>query len=132
MELSWDEIKDALRDVLQEEMGCGDYRIAPRWDGGKLVLKPFDSALQPKEIPLNVFFKKLTSVREKLRVLEQKIKQPRRAVRRGQARNAAVDHPRLRQPHHLQRAVPRRERSVYRYEGPGRLRRRPTPRASSQ
>ena len=39
---------------------------------GTLILKPCDSA-QPKEIPLDVFFKKITSVREKLRVLEQKL-----------------------------------------------------------
>jgi len=73
MELSWDDLTDALRYVLQEEMGCGDYRIAPKWEGGKLILKPFDSTLQPREVPLGAFFKKLTSVREKLRVLEQKI-----------------------------------------------------------
>ena len=73
MELSWREIKELFRDVLEEEMGCGHCRIAPKWDGGKLVLKPFDPEVQGKEVPLSVFFKKLTSVREKLRVLEQKI-----------------------------------------------------------
>ncbi len=73
MELSWQEIKEAFRDILEEEMGCGHCRIATKWDGGKLILKPFDPSLQAKEIPLAVFFKKITSVREKLRVLEQKI-----------------------------------------------------------
>jgi len=73
MELSWDDVKAAFREVLQEEIGGGHLRIAPKWDGGKLILKPFDSSLQPREVPLNAFFKKITSVREKLRVIEQKI-----------------------------------------------------------
>jgi hypothetical protein len=73
MELSWREVQDAFRDILEEEMGCGHCRISTKWDGGKLVLHPFDPSLQPKEVPLLAFFKKLTSVREKLRVLEQKI-----------------------------------------------------------
>ena len=72
MELTWESVKAALREVLEEELGCGRCEIAPRWDGGKLILQPFDSG-QPKEIPLNVFFRKITSVREKLRVLEQKL-----------------------------------------------------------
>jgi hypothetical protein len=73
MELSWEEIKDAFREVLEEEMGTGRCRIAPKWDGGKLVLQPFDTALQNREVPLAAFFKKLIGVREKLRVLEQKL-----------------------------------------------------------
>ena len=73
MELTWQSVKAALREVLEEEMGSGRYEIAPRWDGGKLILQPFDSGQQPKEVPISVFFKKITSVREKLRVLEQKL-----------------------------------------------------------
>jgi len=73
MELSWQSVKAALREVLEEELGCGRCEIAPRWDGGKLILQPFDSSLQAKDVPLDVFFKKITSVREKLRVLEQKL-----------------------------------------------------------
>lgn len=73
MELNLDTIKLALRQVLHEETGAGRYEIAPRWDGGTLVLKPADDALKPKDMPLNAFFKKVTAVREKLRLLEQKI-----------------------------------------------------------
>ena len=70
---SWQEMKAALREVLEEELGMVDYKIARKWEGGKLILKPCDDSMQSKEIPLEVFFKKITAVREKLRVLEQKL-----------------------------------------------------------
>ena len=73
MELSWQTVKAVLKEVLEEEMGMGRYEIAPKYDGGTLVLQPADPNVKGKEIPVEVFFKKITSVREKLRVLEQKI-----------------------------------------------------------
>ena len=76
MELSfeaWQEMKAALREVLEEELGTGRYNIARKWAGGTMILKPCDVAVQAREIPLETFFKKITSVREKLRVLEQKL-----------------------------------------------------------
>ena len=73
MEMSWQAVKAILKEVLEEEMGAGRHEIAPKYDGGTLLLKPADPDMQGKEIPIDVFFKKITSVREKLRVLEQKL-----------------------------------------------------------
>ena len=47
--------------------------LGERWTGGTLILKPADSSLKPKEIPIDVFFHKIVMLRDRLRVLEQQI-----------------------------------------------------------
>lgn len=73
MEMSWQSVKAVLREVMQEEMGTGRCVMTRRFEGGKLVIQPADSSQKSREIPVEIFFKKITSVREKLRVLEQKL-----------------------------------------------------------
>src|SRR6266403_1358102 len=47
--------------------------LAPKWEGGTAVLKPSDPTLQAKELPLESLFHKVVMIRDRLRVLEQKI-----------------------------------------------------------
>jgi hypothetical protein len=47
--------------------------IGPKWTGGMLVLKPGDTSLKAKDVPIDVFFNKIVMLRDRLRVLEQKI-----------------------------------------------------------
>ena len=66
-------LKQAIREVLREENVTGNVVIGDKWFGGKIVLHPGNSDLKPKEIPINEFFHKIVMVRDKLRVLEQRI-----------------------------------------------------------
>jgi len=68
-----DEFRELVRDVLNQETGVSEARLGGRWQGGTLVLQPGDMSTQPKEIPLETFFHKIVMLRDRLRVLEQKI-----------------------------------------------------------
>ena len=47
--------------------------LGSRWQGGKMTLQPSDPKLQAKEIPMESFFHKIVMVRDRLRVMEQRI-----------------------------------------------------------
>ena len=47
--------------------------LGERWRGRQMILKPADSSLKPKEIPVDVFFHKIVMLRDRLRVMEQQI-----------------------------------------------------------
>ena len=67
------EFRRVLREVLSEELGVGEVELGNRWQGGEVVLVPGNTDTQEKRIPLDSFFHKIVMVRDKLRVLEQKI-----------------------------------------------------------
>jgi hypothetical protein len=62
-----------LSEVIRDELGVGDASIAGKWDGGEVILKPGKPGLQEKHIPIDALFSKVVMIRDRLRVLEQKI-----------------------------------------------------------
>jgi hypothetical protein len=70
-DMTRDEFAQAIREALRDE--AAEVRLAPKWEGGSIVLKPGDPANQAKEIPLDALLHKVVMIRDRLRVLEQKI-----------------------------------------------------------
>jgi hypothetical protein len=66
-----EEFSQAIREALQDH--DAHVQLAPKWEGGTVVLKPGDPGTQPKEIPLDSLLHKIVLIRDRLRVLEQKI-----------------------------------------------------------
>ena len=62
-----------LTEVLREELGVGDASLAGKWEGGEMVLRPGKPGLQEKTVPIDGLFHKVVMIRDRLRVLEQKI-----------------------------------------------------------
>ena len=47
--------------------------MGEKWDDGTLILQPGDPDLKPYEMPIDTFFHKIVMVRDRLRVMEQRI-----------------------------------------------------------
>jgi hypothetical protein len=73
LEMDAEEFRRVLSDVLREELGVRPVELAAKWSGGELVLKPGKEGLQEKRIPIDALFHKVVMVRDRLRVLEQRI-----------------------------------------------------------
>ena len=73
IDMDQDEFRRVLRDVLREELGVGEVALADRWRGGEVIIKSPKDGVAAKSIPIDALFHKVVMVRDKLRVLEQKL-----------------------------------------------------------
>jgi hypothetical protein len=73
LEMDANEFRRVLRYVIRDELGVGEVPMAGKWKGGEVVIKPGGEGLQEKRIPIDALFHKIVMIRDKLRVLEQKI-----------------------------------------------------------
>lgn len=72
--VSFTEAEDALIKILREWSDISEIiHLGDKWEGGTLLLQPADKHLVSKEIPVETFFHKIVMLRDRLRVMEQKI-----------------------------------------------------------
>ena len=72
--VSFSEAEKSLMKILRtwsditEEVPLGD-----KWKDGVMILKPADDSLKSKEVPIETFFHKIVMLRDRIRVMEQRI-----------------------------------------------------------
>lgn len=72
--LTYDRLEKSLVKILRTWSDVGQLaEIGEKWKGGKLIMKPHDESLKGKEIGIEDFFHKIVMVRDRLRVMEQRI-----------------------------------------------------------
>ena len=68
------DVEQSLTRILQRWVDQTELvPLGDKWKGGKMILKPGRTDLAPKEMPIDAFFHKIVLVRDRLRVLEQRI-----------------------------------------------------------
>lgn len=73
LEMTREELKALIREAMDEERGGAEVELANKWQGGSIVLKPSSADQQAKEISVDALLHKVVMVRDRLRVLEQKL-----------------------------------------------------------
>ncbi len=72
--VSFSEAEEALVKILREWSDITEVvSLGEKWQGGKMLLQPADEKLKAKEVPIEDFFHKIVMLRDRLRVMEQRI-----------------------------------------------------------
>ena len=71
---TYEKIEKSLTRVLRRFSDIQEtVPLGQKWTGGRMVLFPGDKSLKEKEIPVETFFHKIVMVRDRVRVMEQRI-----------------------------------------------------------
>jgi hypothetical protein len=72
--VSFFDVERSLTEILKKWSDVSEVvPIADKYKGGKLILEPSDTSLKSYELPIDTFFHKITMVRDRLRVMEQRV-----------------------------------------------------------
>jgi hypothetical protein len=68
------DVERSLTKILQRWMDATEtVALGDKWKGGKMILEPGREGVSSKEIPIDTFFHKIVMMRDRLRVMEQKV-----------------------------------------------------------
>lgn len=68
------EVEKTLKRLLQRWSDITEtVPLGDKWKNGKIVLQPANNTLSSKEIPIDQFFNKIVLIRDRVRVMEQRI-----------------------------------------------------------
>lgn len=71
---SWNEAEKGLLRILRAYNGIDETTpLGDKWIDGQLILKPGEEGLATKEMSIDTFFHKIVMVRDRLRVMEQRV-----------------------------------------------------------
>ncbi len=72
--VSFYDVEQSLLSILKKWNGLGEpVAIADKWKGGTMKLVPGQAGIAGKDVPIDTFFHKIIMLRDRLRVMEQKI-----------------------------------------------------------
>lgn len=72
--VTFTEAEKALAKVLRAFSDISEViPLGDKWKGGTMILRPNESNLKDKEVPIEAFFHKIVMVRDRLRVMEQRV-----------------------------------------------------------
>ncbi len=72
--VSFYDVEQSLLTILKKWNGLGEpVAIGDKWKGGNMKLEPGQLGLASKDVPIDTFFHKIVMLRDRLRVMEQKI-----------------------------------------------------------
>lgn len=71
---SFNKFEQSLIKILRKWSDISEEtQLSSKWKDGLMILTPGDEALKSKEIPIETFFHKIVMVRDRLRVMEQRV-----------------------------------------------------------
>ncbi|HEX5625305.1 MAG TPA: hypothetical protein VFX48_04745 [Saprospiraceae bacterium] len=72
--ISFSEAEKSLAKILRAWSDITEVvPLGDKWKNGVMILRPGEEGLKDKEIPIDVFFHKIVMLRDRLRVMEQRI-----------------------------------------------------------
>lgn len=72
--VSLSELEKSIKRVLSQYNALPEsVELGHKWVNGKFILEPGEEGMKGKEMPIDTFFHKIVMVRDRLRVMEQRI-----------------------------------------------------------